>query len=302
MSKKTQRGELVPRQAREAIAASVHGSDGRPAQGVQRSIIKVLGVQRPLVLAYVRRLRSKAPQATAEQLALLAERDYLRTVTGTGAAGGASAVIPGVGTLASLGISAGVTVLFLEASALYAQTMAELHGVAVEDPEHARALVMAVMLGDEAAGLLAGVSEQIVSGKAPGTWGAAFAVATGRGGSFSGLAKELQARFLRHLARTQTAGLLGRAMPFGIGAAVGGISSRVLGRRVVRSARSAFAALPPLGWADLDRAVAQAPSSEAEVRRLVAAEASDHEELRRQPTLSPHTCATSTMPSMRTKQ
>lgn len=263
--KKSKRSLSVPLQAREAIAHQVTGADGKPKQGVQNAMLKVLGVQRPLVLAYLRRLRKRHPNATVVDLARMAERDYLRTVTGTGAGGGAAAVVPGVGTVASLGVSAGVALAFLEASALYAQTIAELHGIAVEDPDQARNLVMAVLLGDEAAGMMAGVSDQLLAGpKGLAGWGAAFGVATGKGGAWSSIGKELQTRFLRHFAATQAAGAVGRALPFGIGAAVGGISNRVLGRRVVRSTMAAFSGVRSLSAGELDVAVAGAhPNVEA---------------------------------------
>lgn len=272
MSKKKKRsGGVLPQETKVALGRQVSGEDGRPAKGVQAAMLRVLGVQRPLVLAYVKRLKAKRPQATAAQLIAIAERDYLRTVTGTGAAGGATAVVPGLGTVASLGVSAGVTVAFLEASALYAQTVAELHGVAVKDPEQAKTLVMAVILGDEAAGLLAGVSEQFASGS-KGPWGAAVSTLGGKGGTWSMVGQEIQSRFLRHFAASQAAGAVGRALPFGIGAAVGGVSSRVLGRRVVTSTRQAFSSLETLDARELGAAVAAAPTDAAQLKALVAAE------------------------------
>lgn len=267
---------VIPQEARDAVARQIKGDNGKPAKGLQGAILRAVGVQRPLVLAYVKRLKSKHPDATAAQLALIAERDYLRTVTGTGAAGGATAVVPGLGTAASLGVSAGVTLAFLEASALYAQTMAELHGLAVTDPEQSKALVMAVVLGDEASGLLAGVSEQVAAGGRGGMAGVLSAV-TGKGGAWSSVGKELQSRFLRRFAATQTASAFGRALPFGIGAAVGGVSSRVLGRKVVATTRAAFDKLPTLNQAQLAGAVQAAPGSIAEIRELERVERAEAE-------------------------
>lgn len=263
--KKSKQAVAVPRQFRQSIAHQLTGNDGRPQQPVQNAILRILGVQRPLVLAYLRGLQRRHPEAGAYDLARYAERDYLRAVTGTGAAGGAAAVVPGVGTVASLGISSGVAVAFLEATALYAQTIAELHGIAVEDPEAAKALVMAVMLGDEAAGLLAGVSDQILVGKSMVGWGSAFGVATGRGGTWKLVGKELQSRFLRHFAASQAAGAVGRAMPFGIGLAVGGVANRVLGRRVVASTLAAFAATKPLATEALRSATSADDPAEPEL-------------------------------------
>lgn len=277
--KKSKRNVSLPQQTREAIARQVSGEDGKPQKGLQGAVMRVLGVQRPLVLAYVKRLRRKHPEASAAQLAVIAERDYLRTVTGTGAAGGATAVVPGMGTVASLGVSAGVTVAFLEASALYAQAVAELHGVAVDDPDQAKALVMAVMLGDEGASLLAGMSDQLVAGpKGPAGWGAVFATAGGKGGAWSSIGKELQGRFLRHFAASQTAGALGRALPFGIGAAVGGVSSRVLGNRVVRSTKLAFGSLSTLSPLAIDAKIAAGSGAALEAAAL-SEELRAHEEV-----------------------
>lgn len=264
----------LPESARRSLARQVTDADGKPVAGVQGAILKVLGVQRPAVLAYLRLLRRRHPGKSAAQLAEIAERDYLRAVTGTGAAGGATAVVPGLGTAASFGVSAGVAVAFLETSALYAQAVAELHGIAIDEPEEAKTLIMAVLLGDEGSAMLAGLSEQMVSGGPRGAlgWGAVFSTATGKGGTWSAVTSELQNRFLRHFAASQGAGALGRAMPFGIGAAIGGVSNRVLGKRVVESTRKAFGPLPTLLPGELDAAISGAPD-EAEGRALMAQEA-----------------------------
>lgn len=248
--------DLVPKSGRESIAAGL-GSGAKPSLDTLRTALtSVVGVQRPVVQVYLRLLSKRHPDADPVRLALYAERDYLRAVTGAGAAGGAAAVIPGFGTAASLGVSAAVTVTFLEATALYAQTIAELHGIAVKDEDQAKALVMAVMLGPEAAGLLARVGDGVSAGpKGRGTWGAIFGTATGKGGSWSSVAQALQGRFLRHFAASQTLSFVGRAVPFGIGCAIGGVTNRVLGRRVVASTLSAFAKLPAITQADLEEKV-----------------------------------------------
>ncbi len=69
-------------------------------------------------------------------------------MTTGGALVGASAAIPAVGTGTSLALSGVETAGFLEASALFAQSVAEIHGIALDDPERARTLVMALMLGN----------------------------------------------------------------------------------------------------------------------------------------------------------
>ena len=55
---------------------------------------------------------------------------------------------------------------YLERTALYAQAVAELHGVHVHDAETARSMVMAIMLGDEGSQLMNTVLLQTGKGQA----------------------------------------------------------------------------------------------------------------------------------------
>lgn len=54
----------------------------------------------------------------------------------------------------------------------------------------------------------------------------------------------MQRTFLRKMLATQGASMLGRLVPFGIGAAVGGFGNRFLGKKVVEAASLAFGSLP----------------------------------------------------------
>lgn len=208
-------------------------------------ILRAVEVQRPLVLANLRRLQRRHPRATAAQLADKLERDYLLAVTGGGALVGGSAVIPGVGTVAALGLSAAATVGFLEATALYATSLAELHGIRMVDPEKAGLMVMAIMLGEEGTALLGSLSGQ-AAGRSKGptdAWGSVFARKTSFPG-FGSVRDRIQRAFLRNLLQRQGTALLGRALPFGVGAVVGGVGNRVMGRAVVASAKEAFGPMP----------------------------------------------------------
>ena len=227
--------------AQKTAQKAVFDAQGNPKPGVHNMILRAIEIQRPLVLANIRRLQRRYPRATAAQLADRLERDYLAAVTGGGALVGGSAVIPGVGTVAALGLSAVATVAFLEATALYATSLAELHGVRMVEPEKASALVMAIMLGEEGTALLGSLSGQAAgSGKGlPDAWGSAFARKT----SFP-VREHLQRAFLRSLLRRQGTAFLGRALPFGVGAVVGGVGNRVMGRAVVANAKEAFGPMP----------------------------------------------------------
>ena len=234
---------VLPREATEMLARSIVTDGGKVNDGFERGLKRVVGWQRPVVVAYIRRLSKKHPTATPAELARIIEVNYVRTVTTMGAAGGAAAIVPGLGTLASLGLSAGVAIGYLEATALYAQGMAELHGVAVDDPERAGELVMALMLGEEGIKILKDMSGVIASGGKVGMR-TFFATAIGAGGSYASLGKQLHSKFLKKFAKRQSASALGRAMPFGAGAAFGGVANRVLARRLVRAAHELFGDMP----------------------------------------------------------
>jgi hypothetical protein len=218
---------------------------GQPRPGLHKVLLRAVEVQRPLVLANIRRLQRKHPQATAAQLAAVLERDYLLAVTGGGALVGGAAVVPGVGTGAALGLSAAAAVGFLEATALFSTSLAELHGVRMVDPDRASTLVMAIMLGEEGTQLLSSLSGQ-AAGRSKGpsqAWTAAFTRRVPLAG-FGTVRAKIQTMFLRSLVKTQGTAWLGRALPFGIGAVVGGVGNRVMGRAVVANAKEAFGPIP----------------------------------------------------------
>ncbi|KQQ84724.1 MULTISPECIES: hypothetical protein [Micrococcaceae] len=239
------RSNPAVRIAQETAHNAVFDKDGKPKPGVHNMLLKAVEIQRPLVLAYIRRLQKKHPRATAAQLAGFLERDYLRAVTGGGAIVGATAVVPGVGTVASLGLSAAATVGFLEATALYATSLAELHGIRLTNPEKASTMVMAIMLGEEGTALLGTLSGQMAGNGAGATkqWGSVLSKSMPMPG-FSTIRNRIQRAFLKNLLKRQGTALLGRALPFGIGAVVGGAGNLVMGRAVVANAKEAFGPMP----------------------------------------------------------
>ena len=102
---------------------------------VVRGIDRLLTVQRPIVLAHIRSIRRGKPNATPEEIIRALERRYLAAVTTGGALVGASAAVPAIGTGTSLALSTVETAGFLEASALFAQSVTEVHGIVVDDPD-----------------------------------------------------------------------------------------------------------------------------------------------------------------------
>lgn len=212
---------------------------------IGRMLDRLLAVQRPAVLANIRLLRKRKPHATPAQIITALEREYLTGVAAGGAAIGATAVVPGIGTGTALALSGVGAAGFLEATALFAQAVTEVHGIRLDDPERARALVLTMMLGTAGTDLVAQVAGQ-ATGRAPAMnqyWGSVITKGLPQFlvGDLTDRAKKM---FIRHFAVQTGAGALGKALPFGIGAVVGGTGNAILGRGVISSARDAFGPAP----------------------------------------------------------
>ena len=196
-----------------------------------RGIDRALSVQRPVVLAHIRAIRQRRPNATPDEVIRVLEFRYLAAVTTGGAAVGASAVIPAVGIAASVALSSVETVGFLEASALFAQSVTEVHGIAVEDPDRARALVMTMMLGSGGSDLVRQLAGE-VTGKGPtrsGFWGNMVTKSL-PSSAMNHIADRIKHTFLKRFVVTQGTNVVGRMIPFGIGAVIGGSGNNILGR------------------------------------------------------------------------
>ncbi len=224
-----------------------------------RGIDRVLTVQRPVVLAHIRSIRRGRPTATPDEIIRVLERRYLAAVTTGGALVGASSAIPAVGTGASLALSGVETAGFLEASALFAQSITEVHGIVVDDPDRARALVMTMVLGTAGSDLVKQLAGQ-AAGIGPGRskfWGELVTKSIPR--SVMGpIADRIKRTFMRRFAVAQGTNVVGRLIPFGVGAVIGGGGNHLLGRQIVRASREGFGE-PPAVFPEWLEPVAKAP-------------------------------------------
>ena len=241
----------LPDEAPWAGGVPPAGSSEHPM--VIRGLDRVLAVQRPLVLAHIRSVRLRHPRASPAEIITLLERRYLAAVTTGGAAVGATAVIPGITTGVTLALSGVETAGFVESTALFAQSIAEVHGISVTDPDRARALVMTLMLGKEGVDLIRQLAGQAAGKGAarPAYWGELVTKSLPRA-AVGPLTDRLKSMLIRHFAAAGGASLLGKALPFGIGAVVGGAGNHVLGRRVLTSSRRAFGIPPQVLPAELE--------------------------------------------------
>ena len=210
--------------------------------GVERmldvALDKALAVQRPAVLSYLDRVRRKHPQLSPAEVVRQLEHRYLAAVVGIGGASGAAAAVPGAGTAATLASGAAEVTAFVSATAMYVLALAELHAVPVSDPEVRRALVVSVLVGEAGIAALEGGAEF-----ANKHWAHVFAHATPRD-KVTVVNSYLARKFVRRLGTRQGALLVGRALPLGIGAAIGAGGNAALARGAIATARKAFGPAP----------------------------------------------------------
>src|SRR5690606_32215739 len=66
------------------------------------------------------------------------------------------------------------------------------------------------------------------------------------------LVDRLKSMFIHQFAARGGASVVGKALPFGVGAAIGGAGNNILGRRVVTTSRRAFGVAPAVLPAELE--------------------------------------------------
>lgn len=202
---------------------------------LRRAIRSQTGVARH----YVRKLRENHPGESPAQIRKRLDARFLMMVTASGATVGATAAVPGIGTVMALGAVGAESLVFLEAAAFYTLAVAEVHGVDVREGEHEELLVMTIILGASGTAILS---------NAVGSGGSGSLA--GRAGLFPGLKeinRRMMSRFVRKFSVKRASLALGKLAPAGLGAAVGGWGNRKLGQTVVETADATFGA-PPETW------------------------------------------------------
>lgn len=210
----------------------------RATSAVDAALERAVRIPSPSVRAYVDRLRRRRPGATPAAIVAVLERQYQRTLMGSGGAVGAAAAVPAVGTGASIALTVGEIGTFFAASSLFTLAVAEVHGIEVEDTARRKALLMATVLGDAGARTVDDLTELDAQ-----AWARAL-LTTLPIGTVRRVNRVLTGRLLRRQLARQGALGLGRLLPFGVGALIGARGGRALGRTVVASARDAFGPPP----------------------------------------------------------
>ncbi|ULN46205.1 hypothetical protein MI170_23300 [Mycolicibacterium goodii] len=233
--------------SKNQLPATLEGADGAAddagtaAKVLSHIIESSTRVQAPAVKAYVDRLRSQQPDATPAQIVSRLEKHYLAAVMASGAAVGSAAAFPGIGTLMALSAVAGETVVFLEATSVFVLAVAEVHGIPAEHRERRRALVLSVLVGEDSK---RAISDLLGTGRTSGAW-----LSDGAATLPLPAVSQLNSRLVRYFVKRYTlkrgAMAFGKLLPVGIGALVGGVGNRVMGKKIVANAAKAFGAPPP---------------------------------------------------------
>jgi hypothetical protein len=216
---------------------------GPAARALSQILERGSRVQGPAIRTYVRKLRDRNPTATPAEIVSKLETHYLAAVMATGAAVGSTAAFPGIGTITAFGAVAGETVVFLEATAVYVLAMAEVYGIPADHRERRRALVLGVLVGEDGKHA---VAELLSPGRTSGAWISEGAAALPLP-AVTQLNTRLMRYFVKRYALKRGVMAFGKMLPVGIGAVVGGVGNRLMGKRIIANARLAFGN-PPLRW------------------------------------------------------
>lgn len=196
-----------------------------PAELLAKGFERALATQAPLAKSNVDRLRRIHPDKSSQELIKSLDSTYLSAVTLTGCGAGAAGAVPGL----AVGLAVALADLssFTGASVFYVLSVAEVHGLHPEDIERRRALVLAVMVGDSAAGAV-----QATAGRT-GPHLAKKIVEAIPMEAINKFNKVLGPRFITKYGTKQGVLVMGKQLPLGLGAVIGGGGNHLVGRGIV---------------------------------------------------------------------
>ena len=217
---------------------------GKPALPIQL-FNKALAIQAPMVEGRIAKLRANKPDGTPREIVRRLNSEFRAATVTTGAGVGAAAVVPGIGTGVAIAISGAEYFTFLEASILYVLARSEISGIATEDIERRRLLIMAILLGNGGEKSIAKVA-----GRTAPHWGRQVVKKIPME-TVRAINKVLGKNFVTKYGTRQGIVVLGRFIPAGIGAAIGGTVNGLLSQGVISASNRAFGP-PPNSWLSLN--------------------------------------------------
>jgi hypothetical protein len=238
-------------------------------KGIMRALGKVVAAREPAIRGQVEELVATNPGLSADQLARLMIRRTRRRVAASAAASGAAAIVPGLGTVLSLGTAAGQSLYALEQEVELVMAVSILYGHELQGSDER--LMESLLVVGLAGGAVKLRDAVLVSGGQQVTV-AAFrrlpAAFMARAGS------HVLGRVVARIASTRAAGAVAKAAPLAVGMAAGAgfdwFAVTALGRAAVRY----YGRLPAHGAPHLppaqqrDRVEAPSAQDRAEIDRL----------------------------------
>lgn len=211
--------------------------DGGLDERWARMIDRALKAQAPIADRYVERLRAKHPDESREQLLERVVGQFTTLLTATGAGIGGAAALPGIGTVTAMGLTVGEGISFAEACAFLTLCAASLYEVDIHDDDTRFLLLTSVLSGDRGAEIIT---------KAMGKQGLQWNMVLGGGSSPA--TRMVLAQVRKYVQRKMLARggglMMGRLLPFGAGAVIGGIGNRMVARSVSEAVRDIFQHAP----------------------------------------------------------
>ena len=204
------------------------------------SLDRAVAVQSGVIIKYVDNLKKRNKDASPQQLQELIDKHFMNIITGTGAAAGASAAIPGIGLVTGAATVGAESLVFLEAAAWYILASAHLRGDDIRDKERRRALVLVVLTGSQGSALV-----DTFVGDVTSLSGVTSAATLSRfsGPTLSGLNGRLTKLFMKQATKKLKWAWVSKLLPMGVGAVLGTTANRKLGRQVIDHANTQLSPL-----------------------------------------------------------
>ena len=209
--------------ARDLVMAAVDGAVSVSGNEVER---------------FIQTAKLRRTGMTDAQLVRALERSYTALVATTGAAAGGLAAAPAVGLAGGAVAGLADAGAFTTATAVYVLAVASVHGIEVNDIDRRKALLLTVLSGPGGVSVV-----ERTAGRAGAHWGRRLTQSVSVD-VVRRVNRVLGRNFVTKYGTKQGVLVLGKVMPFGIGAVIGASGNAAMARLVVRTTRSAFGPLP----------------------------------------------------------
>ncbi|MDI9588993.1 MAG: hypothetical protein QM234_08605 [Acidobacteriota bacterium] len=210
----------------------------RNASTIQEIVDVMIQIPDEAIDAKVNKLRIQYPDASPADLERIVTKQFRKLAANTSGATGAVAAVPGLGTAAALGVSSAQLIGFVSEAGYYVLTLAHIHGIPMHDMDKRRLLVLTSLMGEQ--------GTQIATSQF------GFSTIT----ALKGYATDVQRQTIQKINRTLAkqvsknvskkgaSAILGRLMPYGIGAALGWVIGRSMAGNVIEGVQHALGKAP----------------------------------------------------------